>query len=95
MSADYSVTYATESRCWTCGVMVPCDYGQPREHTCKSEDVTRWEGYLEGWHEGYKFAAKNPADPMVMADRAEYGTGWAGAMRTGGLTISGCEEEDR
>lgn len=85
--------YPAADRCWTCGVETPRDPQHPeleQPHTCNPEDVTRWGGYLEGWQEGYRFAIKNLADPMVQADRVEYGTGWAGPMRTGGIVITGC-----
>jgi hypothetical protein len=94
MSTDTTVSTNFAATCWKCGQPIQYTAGvADQSHVCKRDDVLRWEGYLEGWHSGYRQAAENPADPMVMADRAEYGSGWAGVMRTGSLTVSGCKED--
>jgi hypothetical protein len=93
VSTDTTVSTDFFATCWTCGQAIQYTGGTADPgHTCKRDDILRWEGHLEGWHEGYKFAAENPADPMVQADRADYGSGWAGTMRTGGFSI-GCVED--
>lgn len=94
MSNDTTVATEFAATCWTCGQPIQYTAGiADPGHTCKRDDILRWEGYLEGWQSGYRQAAENPADPMVQADRVEYGTGWAGAMKTGGFNI-GCAEAD-
>ncbi|WP_304455959.1 hypothetical protein [Nocardiopsis sp. YSL2] len=94
MSYEPAITDFTAT-CWECGQPIQHTGGiADPAHVCKPEDATRWAAYLEGWHDGYRQAAENPADPMVMADRAAYGTGWAGVMRTGEFSISGCADQE-
>ena len=94
MTADLpeGVWYAASARCWTCGQMVKLKaFGKrPKHHGCRLRwrARARWAGHLEGWHEGYRFAVEQPDDPMVLADRDDYGTGWAALMRNGGIEVS-------
>lgn len=86
------VAYAAAFRCWTCGRMVRCRVQgiAPKHHGCRFRWLSRqrWASYLEGWHEGYRWAVEHPDDPLVLADADDYGTGWAGHMRVGHLTIA-------
>lgn len=64
--------------------------GPQRFHWCRLRWLSRsrWSAHQDGWHSGYRFAVENPDDPMVLADADDYGTGWAGWMRSGGaLTL--------
>jgi hypothetical protein len=85
------VTYCTRSRCWDCGRWVNHKpYGGPhRWHACRLRWLSRraWKAYQEGWHSGYRFAAENPDEPLVQADREDYGSGWAAHMRVGHITL--------
>lgn len=86
-----TISYPAADRCWTCGIETPRQQpDQPAPHECQPDDITRWGGFLEGWHDGYRFGIENLAEPLVQADRVEYGTGWAKHMRTGGIVIEGC-----
>jgi hypothetical protein len=49
----------------------------------------------EGWDEGYRFALDNVSDPLVYADLTEYGTGWAGLIQRGGITIDINDQEKK
>ena len=50
-------------------------------------------GHRDGWHEGYRFAVENRDDEMVLADADDYGTGWAGHMRVGHITVAMGDDE--
>lgn len=81
---DDGVTYAVSWRCWDCGVESPClPFGRRGPHECRSEDVGKWQSYLSGWENGYRFGIENINEPLVQADLTEFGTGWAGHMRVG------------
>lgn len=72
--------------CWVEG----CNHGRgPSDARSVARRARRLRAgpHLEGWHEGYRFAVENADDPMVLADADDYGTGWAGHMRVGHLTI--------
>lgn len=84
------VAYPLHVKCWTCGTNVPCHRGiQAKHHWCRFRWLARarWRAYRDGWHEGYRWAAEHPDDPLVRADADDYGTGWAGHMRVGHITI--------
>lgn len=85
------ITYAGASMCPSCKRMVRHKpFGGPqRWHGCRLRWVARRvaQARMEGWDEGYRFALDNVSDPMVYADLSEYGTGWAGAIARGGITI--------
>lgn len=85
-------SYAAMSRCWGCGRDVAHrPFGGPhRWHACALRWLSRqrWRAYLDGWHEAHRFAVEHPNDPMVLADADDYGTGWAGLMRVGHITVS-------
>ena len=85
------VSFAGASTCWECGRTVKHrPYGGPhRFHWCRLRWLSRarWKAHLGGWHEGYRWAVEHPDDPLVLADGDDYGTGWAGHMRVGHLTI--------
>jgi hypothetical protein len=85
------VTWAGASVCPSCKRTVRHKpYGGPhRWHGCRLRWIVRRvaRARSEGWDEGYRFALDNISDPMVYADLSEYGTGWAGLVEQGGLTI--------
>lgn len=89
------VTYAAASVCPRCKRTVRhrCNGGPHRRHGCRLRWIARRvaQAHMRGWDEGYRFALDNVSDPMVYADLAEYGTGWAGVIANGGLRIT---EED-
>jgi len=96
MSGDYGVAWTASSTCWGCGRVVKHrnrDH-RMRRHPCRLRWLSRarWKGYLNGWHEGYRLAAEGADDPMVRADADDYGTGWAGHMRVGHITVAMGEE---
>ena len=84
-------TYAGASVCPSCKRMVRHKpFGGPhRRHGCRLRWIARRvaRSRSQGFDEGYAFALRNISDPMVYADLAEYGTGWAGLIEQGGLTI--------
>ena len=84
------IFFAAASTCWGCGRTIRHrTAGGPRRwHGCRLRLLSRarWRSHLGGWHEGYRFAVENRDDPLVLADGADYGTGWAGHMRVGHLT---------
>lgn len=63
--------------------------GPLRWHGCRVRWIARRVAHArsEGWNDGYRFALDNVSDPMVYADMTEYGTGWAGVIERGGITI--------
>lgn len=85
------VSWCGESRCWSCGRMVKHhpQGGPQRFHWCSLRWLSRrcWTSYQDGWHSGYRFAVENRDEPLVLADGVDYGTGWAGHMRVGHLTV--------
>lgn len=91
------VTWAAASTCPSCKRMVKHkpQGGPHRWHGCRIRWIKRLieRRYYEGWNDGYKFALDNVSDPMVYADLNEYGTGWAGIVDQGGITIDGNEVE--
>lgn len=95
MSGD--VWLALSVKCWTCGrqIKLRTPGGAQRRHWCRLHWFARakWAAELDGWHSGYRWAAENPNDPLVAADRDDYGRGWAGHMRVGHLTVTCGESE--
>jgi hypothetical protein len=91
--------WAGASVCQSCKRMVRHKpFGGPhRWHGCRLRWVARRVAHAEarGWDGGYRFALNNVSDPMVYADLSEYGTGWAGMIASGGLTIGAEGEADR
>ena len=91
MNLPEGVSFCAASICPSCKRMVKHRaYGGPyRRHGCRVRWIARRVARAEshGWNEGYRFALENVSDPMVYADLAEYGTGWAGLVARGGLTI--------
>jgi hypothetical protein len=89
------IYYAAESMCQECKRFVKHkpNGGPHKWHGCRLRWITRRieRARMEGWDEGYKFAVDNVSDPMVYADIAEYGTGWAGLVAKGGITIDGSD----
>lgn len=85
------VTWAARSVCPKCKRMVRNKpRGGPRHwHACRLRWIARRVARAEsrGWSEGYAFALRNISDPMVYADLADYGTGWAGLAARGGIEI--------
>jgi hypothetical protein len=84
--------YAARSVCPDCKRMARHKpHGGPhRRHGCHLRWIARRvaRARTEGWNEGYRFALANISDPMVYADLNEYGSGWAGAIAGGGITIA-------
>jgi hypothetical protein len=91
-------TWAAASVCPACKRLVKHrPYGGPhRRHGCRLRWIARRIALARsaGWDEGYRFALDNISDPMVYADLTEYGTGWAGVIAQGGLSID-CGEGER
>lgn len=91
------MSWAGASICPKCKRMVKHkpQGGPHRWHGCRMRWIARRvaRSYFTGWDEGYKFALDNVSDPMVYADLNEHGTGWAGVIEQGGITIK--DEEVR
>lgn len=70
--------------------------GPHRWHGCWLRWIARRvaRAKIEGWNEGYEFALDNISDPMVYADLTEYGSGWAGLIEQGGITVDGGGDGD-
>ncbi len=88
---DPALAYSTFSHtCWDCGRTVTHGPRGDRFHWCRLRLLSRarWRGYLDGWHYGYRWVIDNPDDPMVLADADDYGTGWAGHMRVGHISVA-------
>ncbi len=52
MDTDTGVTTEFAATCWTCGQPIQYTAGiADPGHVCKRDDVIRWEGHVEGWHE--------------------------------------------
>ena len=87
-----SVTYAAASMCRACGRTVRHKpYGGPhRFHWCRLRWFSRRVERVRSaaYWDGYRFAVDHIEEPMVYADVSEYGTGWAGIVAEGGITIS-------
>lgn len=86
------VSWCGASMCRVCGRTVEHKpFGGPqRFHWCRLRWLARMRERVRSaaWDEGYRFALDNIGDPMVYADLTEYGTGWAGAIRAGGIVSS-------
>ena len=86
-----SAIWAGASICPNCKRMAKHKpYGGPhRWHGCRLRWIARRvaRAKSEGWDEGYRFALENVSDPMVYADLNEYGSGWAGVIAAGGITV--------
>jgi hypothetical protein len=90
------INYASASVCRSCKRMVrhkPFG-GRHRWHGCRLRWIARRvaRARSEGFNEGYRFALDNISDPLVYADLAEYGTGWAGIVAQGGIVIEGADQ---
>lgn len=91
--------YAATRKCWTCGRTVkngPAGRVLPSwRHACALRWFSRakWRAHQDGWHSGYRWAVENRDDPLCLADGEDYGTGWAGHMRVGHMTIVHTGEE--
>lgn len=85
------ISWAGASMCRACGRTVEHKpYGGPhRFHWCRLRWMSRHRERIRAaaWEDGYRFACDNIEEPMVYADVANYGDGWAGAVRNG-ITIS-------
>lgn len=68
--------------------------GPHRFHWCRLRWLSRRTERVRSaaWQDGYRFAVDHIEEPMVYADVAEYGTGWAGVLQTG-ITITADEIE--
>lgn len=86
------VTWCAASMCLTCGRTVKHrpNGGSQKFHGCRLRLISRWRRrvWSAAWEDGYRFAVDHIEDPMVYADVTDYGTGWAGAIRAGGITLS-------
>lgn len=80
------------SMCRACGRIVKHKpHGGPqRFHWCRLRWLSRMRERVRSaaWEEGYRFALNNVSDPMVYADLSDYGSGWAGAIKAGGIKIT-------
>lgn len=84
--SDAATTFTSD--CERCGRPRPTMNGSPDpRHECHPHDVAVTQSGRVGWVEGYRFALDNISDPMVQADRAEFGSGWAGAVQMGGIVV--------
>ena len=85
-------SWAGASVCPSCKRMVrhKPQGGPLRWHGCRLRWIARRVARAKaaGWNEGYRFALDNISDPMVYADLNEYGSGWAGVIRRGGIQIN-------
>lgn len=85
------IAYASRSVCRGCKRMVrhKPQGGPHRWHGCRLRWIARRVARAEsrGWNDGYRFALENVSDPMVYADLTKYGSGWAGLIAAGGLTL--------
>lgn len=94
-----SITLASASACQSCKRTVKHkpNGGPHRWHGCRLRWIVRRVAQAEarGWDDGYRFAVENISDPMVYADLSEYGTGWAGMIASGGVTIETEREAGR
>lgn len=95
-----AVYWAASVKCWGCGRQVKCGpQGRVRKglrrHWCHLHWLARlrWASFLDGWHDAWRFAAENRDDPLLIADGEDYGTGWAGHMRVGHITVTSDEGE--
>lgn len=86
------MSYAGASVCPSCKRWVRHrpQGGPLRRHGCRLRWIVRRVARARsaGWDEGYRFALTNISDPLVYADLTEYGTGWAGFIARGGVTIT-------
>jgi hypothetical protein len=91
------VSFAGASVCPKCKRMVRHKpFGGPhRGHGCRLRWIARRVAQAEsrGWNDGYRFALDNISDPMVYADLANYGSGWAGLIEQGGLMLTSDAED--
>lgn len=93
MSEDQGWHFSPSHTCWECGRQVkyriPGHTQTARFHACWLHPIARlkWKSELKGWHSGYRFAVENSTDSMVTADADDYGTGWAGHMRVGYVSM--------
>lgn len=85
------VAFPASATCWGCGRTVGYRSGKQKRHACRLRLLSRakWAAHQAGWHSGYRFAIENRDDELVLADFDDYGTGWAGHMWAGGITIVG------
>lgn len=84
-------TWCAASMCRSCGRTVrhKPHGGAQRFHWCRLRWLSRRGERIrsEAWWDGYQFALNNISDPMVYADLTDYGTGWSGVIKQGGITI--------
>ncbi|MDR7385226.1 hypothetical protein [Promicromonospora iranensis] len=90
MSTD--ITWASTWKCPDCGTTKPIAPGENTKpisdaHECDSTTLAIHQAGLAGWVDGYRFALEHLDEPMVVADRAEFGTGWAGMVGAGAVVI--------
>lgn len=89
-------TYAGASMCLTCGRTVrhKPNGGQHRFHWCRFRWLSRRieRTRSTAYWEGYRFAVDHIEEPMVYADIAEYGDGWAGVAPQGAIEITEGDE---
>lgn len=86
------ITWAAEWKCPDCGATQPITPGQNTKpitdaHECDSTTLATHQASLAGWVDGYRFALEHYDEPMVVADRAEFGSGWAGMVGHGAVVI--------
>jgi hypothetical protein len=84
--------------CWHCAGTVKVKGGQGRRHICHLRLIGRWKQRIRhaSYLEGYEFAVRGLVkdDPMVLADADDFGTGWAGSLRSGSSPVTVLLGED-
>lgn len=78
-----TTTWAATWKCPDCGATRTI----VAAHECDSTTLAIHQASLAGWVDGYRFALEHHDEPMVAADRAEFGSGWAGMVGTGAVVI--------
>lgn len=80
--------------CDTCGHTVRVIDTKARRHICRLRLIgrVRTKAANAAWLDGYRFALDNVSDPMVRADLVDFGSGWAGLLDAGAVTIDTRED---
>jgi hypothetical protein len=87
-----TTTWSSTWKCPDCGIAQAITPGQNTKplaaaHECDSTTLAIHQAGIAGWVDGYRFALEHHDEPMVAADRAEFGTGWAGMVGAGAVAV--------
>lgn len=87
-----TTTWAADWKCPDCGAAEPITPGQNTKpisdaHECDSVMLAKHQAMIANWIDGYRFALEHLDEPMVRADRDEFGSGWAGLVGHGAVVI--------